>query len=80
MQIQKKNIDPDYVDYRSLVRGEVYESMNEDAYKGYVLYVVAYGSDIYGVWLNDGGGVFAKATVNYEQFKFRKMQVKLVEL
>jgi hypothetical protein len=69
-----------------LESGQVYECVsdgpNHGYYHGWVLFANHYG-DLRGVWLNDTrcpGAVLADGTIGQEYFKFRKMQVKLVEL
>lgn len=85
MQIDKKVSKEKLYSANELQSGQVYECISDphagsaSSYNGWVLLAKNY-YELYGVWLNHDEGVFARGTYDADKFKFRKMQVKLVEL
>ena len=72
-------------DKSQLTTGEFYECVKseDDLYTGWILYVVnVYGQKgaIYGSWVNKGQAIFADMTGGSEDFRFKKLNMKLVEV
>ena len=72
-------------DKSQLTTGEFYECVKseDDLYTGWILYVVnVYGQmgQIYGSWVNKGQAIFADMTDGSEDFRFKKLNMKLVEV
>ena len=72
-------------DKSQLTTGEFYECVKseDDLYIGRILYVVnvhGHRGTIYGSWLNKGQAVFGDMTVGSEDFRFKKLNMKLVEV
>ena len=68
-----------------LTTGEFYECVKseDDLYTGWILYVVnvpGQKGKIYGGWLNKGQAIFADMTSGSEDFRFKKLNMKLVEV
>lgn len=65
--------------------GEFYECITspEGLYTGWILYVVnlsGQSSKIYGSWINEGPGLFGDMTGQSDLFRFKKLNMKLVEV
>ena len=72
-------------DKSQLTTGEFYECIKseDDLYTGWILYAVnVYGQRgiIYGSWLNKGQAFFGDMTEGSEDFRFKKLNMKLVEV
>ena len=72
-------------DKSQLTTGEFYECVKseDDLYTGWILYVVNIGSQrgrIYGSWLNKGPAIFGDINYGSEDFRFKKLNMKLVEV
>ena len=70
---------------RQLITGEFYECVksDNDLYTGWILYVVnVHGQrgKTYGSWLNKGSAIFGDITDGSEDFRFKKLNMKLVEV
>ena len=78
-------VQENVADKSQLITGEFYECVksDNDLYTGWILYVVnVHGQKgtIYGSWLNKGQAIFADMTGSSEDFRFKKLNVKLVEV
>ena len=72
-------------DKSQLTTGEFYECVKseDDLYTGWILYVVNTNGQmgkIYGSWVNKGQAIFADMTGGSEDFRFKKLNMKLVEV
>ena len=68
-----------------LTTGEFYECVKsrDDLYTGWILYVVnVHGQrgQIYGSWVNKDKAIFGDMTGGSEDFRFKKLNMKLVEV
>ena len=78
-------VQENVVDKSQLTTGEFYECVKseDDLYTGWILYVVkSHGQmgKIYGSWLNKGPAIFSDMTSGSEDFRFKKLNMKLVEV
>ena len=78
-------VQENVADKSQLITGEFYECVksNNDLYTGWILYVVNVHDQtgaIYGTWLNKGQAIFGDMTVGSEDFRFKKLNMKLVEV
>ena len=78
-------VQENVADKSQLTTGEFYECVKseDDLYTGWILYVVnVYGQmgQIYGSWVNKGQAIFADMTGGSEDFRFKKLNMKLVEV
>ena len=72
-------------DKSQLTTGEFYECVKseDDLYTGWILYVVnVHGQTgkTYGFWLNKGQASFSDMTGGSKDFRFKKLNMKLVEV
>ena len=72
-------------DKSQLTTGEFYECVKseDDLYTGWILYVVNTNGQMgktYGSWLNKGQAIFGDMTDGSEDFRFKKLNMKLVEV
>ena len=72
-------------DKSQLTTGEFYECVKseDDLYTGWILYVVSFycqTGKIYGPWVNKGQAIFSDMTEGSEDFRFKKLNMKLVEV
>ena len=78
-------VQENVADKSQLITGEFYECVksDNDLYTGWILYVVnvhAQMGEIYGSWLNKGLAIFGDITEGSEDFRFKKLNMKLVEV
>ena len=78
-------VQENVADKSQLTTGEFYECVKseDDLYTGWILYVVNISSQrgrIYGSWLNKGPAIFGDITDGSEDFRFKKLNMKLVEV
>ena len=78
-------VQENVADKSQLITGEFYECVksDNDLYTGWILYVVNISSQkgrIYGSWLNKGQAIFGDMTSGSEDFRFKKLNMKLVEV
>ena len=78
-------VQENVADKSQLTTGEFYECVksDNDLYTGWILYVVNISSQrgrIYGSWLNKGQAIFGAMTDGSEDFRFKKLNMKLVEV
>ena len=78
-------VQENVADKSQLTTGEFYECVKskDDLYTGWILYVVNVHSqmgEIYGSWLNKGQAFFGDMTKGSEDFRFKKLNMKLVEV
>ena len=78
-------VQENVADKSQLTTGEFYECVKseDDIYTGWILYVVSiYGQTgtIYGSWVNKGPAIFGDITDGSEDFRFKKLNMKLVEV
>ena len=78
-------VQENVADKSQLTTGEFYECVKseDDLYTGWILYVVNISSQkgrIYGSWLNKGQAIFGDMTQGSEDFRFKKLNMKLVEV
>ena len=78
-------VQENVADKSQLTTGEFYECVKsgDDLYTGWILYVVnVHGQrgQIYGSWVNKGQAIFADMTGGSEDFRFKKLNMKLVEV
>ena len=78
-------VQENVADKSRLITGEFYECVKseDDLYTGWILYVVNISSQkgrIYGSWLNKGQAIFGDMTSGSEDFRFKKLNMKLVEV
>ena len=79
------NVQETVTDKSQLTTGEFYECVksDNDLYTGWILYVVNISSQrgrIYGPWVNKGQAIFGDVTSGSEDFRFKKLNMKLVEV
>ena len=80
-----RKVQENVADKSQLTTGEFYECVKseDDLYTGWILYVVNVPGQrgrIYGSWLNKGQAIFADMTGGSEDFRFKKLNMKLVEV
>ena len=78
-------VQENVADKSQLTTGEFYECVKseDDLYTGWILYVVnvhGHMGTIYGSWLNKGLAIFCDITDGSEDFRFKKLNMKLVEV
>ena len=78
-------VQENVADKSQLTTGEFYECVKsvDDLYTGWILYVVNTSGQkgkIYGSWLNKGQAIFGDMTDSSEDFRFKKLNMKLVEV
>ena len=78
-------VQENVADKSQLITGEFYECVksDNDFYTGRILYVVnvhGQSDTIYGSWLNKGQAIFGDMTDGSEDFRFKKLNMKLVEV
>ena len=78
-------VQENVADKSQLTTGEFYECVksDNDLYTGWILYVVNISSQrgrIYGPWVNKGQAIFGDITDGSEDFRFKKLNMKLVEV
>ena len=78
-------VQENVADKSQLITGEFYECVksDNDLYTGWILYVVIINGQrgtIYGSWLNKGQAIFGDMTKGSEDFRFKKLNMKLVEV
>lgn len=74
-----------YAGKYELKTGEFYECVQspEDVYLGWILYVVNLSREsgkVYGSWVNEGPAVFSEMTGQNDKFRFKRLNMKLVEV
>jgi len=87
MQIERlKDEQKIHVAPGNLKAGEIYECVADPHgyYAGWILFVVNYSPKdehgVYGCWLNAPSTVFSTNTVKAKDFRFKKLNMKLVEV
>ena len=78
-------VQENVADKSQLTTGEFYECVKseDDLYTGWILYVVIISGQrgtIYGSWVNKGQAIFGDMTSGSEDFRFKKLNMKLVEV
>lgn len=74
-----------YAGKHDLQTGEFYECVQspEEIYLGWILYAVRLSREtgrVYGVWINEGPAIFSELTGQNDKFRFKKLNMKLVEV
>jgi hypothetical protein len=87
MQIERlKTKQETQVEPKNLKAGEIYECVADPYgfYAGWILFVIDYSPEkehlIYGAWLNEPAAIFSTNTSRSEDFRFKKLNMKLVEV